>query len=95
MIGGGCPIIWKSKLISEICLSTMESGEYISLSKSCRDLLPLQCLVQELGEALNLDSSGKIPPSLLSNRFGLMKLVMVSQLLLAMTTNKDISFPIK
>ncbi len=54
---GGCPVIWKSKLISEICLSTMES-EYISLSKSCRDLLPLQRLVQELGEALEIKKPG-------------------------------------
>ena len=55
---GGCPVIWKSKLISEICLSTMES-EYISLSKSCRDLLPLQRLVKELGDALHIASPGK------------------------------------
>ena len=54
---GGCPVIWKSKLISEICLSTMES-EYISLSKSCRDLLPLQRLVAELGTALKLEHPG-------------------------------------
>ena len=51
---GGCPIVWKSKLIAEICLSTMES-EYISLSKACKDLLPIQRVVTEVGIALGLE----------------------------------------
>jgi hypothetical protein len=45
-----CPVIWKSKLQTEIALSTMES-EYIALSTSCRDLLPLQNLVTEVATA--------------------------------------------
>jgi hypothetical protein len=45
-----CPIIWKSKLQTEIALSTMES-EYIALSTSCRDLLPVQNLVKEVAIA--------------------------------------------
>ena len=52
---GGCPVVWRSKLISEICLSTMES-EYISLSTSCWDLLPLQNIVKEVGASLGLPS---------------------------------------
>ena len=52
---GGCPVLWKSKLLTEICLSTMES-EYISLSKSCRDTLPLQGLVAEVGTSLGLNN---------------------------------------
>ena len=51
---GGCPVIWRSKLISEICLSTMES-EYIALSTSCRDLLPLQHIVKEVGASLGMN----------------------------------------
>jgi hypothetical protein len=35
-----CPILWKSKLQTEIALSTMEA-EYVALSTSCRDLFPL------------------------------------------------------
>ena len=54
----GCPIVWRSKLISEICLSTMES-EYISLSKSCRDLLPIHDVVKEVGATFGL-SEGKL-----------------------------------
>lgn len=36
----GCPIIWSSKLQTEIALSTTES-EYIALSQSASDVLPL------------------------------------------------------
>jgi hypothetical protein len=35
-----CPVLWKSKLQTEIALSTMEA-EYVALSTSCRDLFPL------------------------------------------------------
>ena len=42
----GCPIIWKSKLQTEIALSTTES-EYISLSQSIRDLIPLREMLIE------------------------------------------------
>ena len=45
-----CPVIWRSKLQTEIALSTMES-EYIALSQSCRELLPLQNLVREVAGA--------------------------------------------
>jgi hypothetical protein len=44
---GNCPIIWCSKLQSEIALSTTES-EYIALSQSLRDALPLVELLKEL-----------------------------------------------
>ena len=43
----GCPIIWCSKLQTEIALSTTES-EYIALSQSLRDVIPLMNLLQEL-----------------------------------------------
>ena len=48
-----CPVIWKSKLLPLICLSTMES-EYVALSTACRDLLPLHRILRELGEVLAL-----------------------------------------
>jgi hypothetical protein len=35
-----CPVLWKSKLQTEIVLSTIEA-EYFALSTSCRDLFPL------------------------------------------------------
>ena len=42
-----CPILWSSKLQSEIALSPMEA-EYISLSQALRDVIPLQAMMQEL-----------------------------------------------
>ena len=35
----GCPIVWVSKLQSEICLSTVEA-EYVALSQAMRELIP-------------------------------------------------------
>jgi hypothetical protein len=43
----GCPLIWGSKLQTEIALSTTES-EYISLSTSLREVIPLMELIKEL-----------------------------------------------
>jgi hypothetical protein len=50
----GCPILWTSKLQSEIALSTTEA-EYISLSQAMRDLIPLKTVLQELSETFNYD----------------------------------------
>jgi Reverse transcriptase (RNA-dependent DNA polymerase)/GAG-pre-integrase domain len=46
----GCPLLWKSKLQTEIALSTTES-EYISLSTALREVIPLYNLLQELRKA--------------------------------------------
>jgi hypothetical protein len=43
----GCPIHWVSRLQMEIALSTAEA-EYIALSQSLRDVLPLISLLKEL-----------------------------------------------
>ena len=43
----GCPIIWVSKMQTEISLSTTEA-EYIALSQSMRDLIPFTNLLAEL-----------------------------------------------
>jgi hypothetical protein len=43
----GCPIIWASKLQSQVALSTTEA-EYISLSMSLRDVLPIMFLLDEM-----------------------------------------------
>jgi hypothetical protein len=50
---GDCPLLWVSKLQSEIALSTTEA-EYIALSQAIRELLPMRELFQEVGTALNL-----------------------------------------
>ena len=41
----GCPIVWTSKLQSDIALSTMEA-EYNAPSMALKDLLPLKRLVE-------------------------------------------------
>ncbi len=50
---GGCPILWKSQLQTEISLSTLES-EYSALSASMRTLLPLPDLLSEICRELTL-----------------------------------------
>jgi hypothetical protein len=51
---GNCPLMWVSKLQTEIALSTLEA-EYIALSQAMRELLPMRELLQEVGTNLNLD----------------------------------------
>jgi hypothetical protein len=51
-----CPILWSSKLQSEIALSTTEA-EYISLSQSLRDLIPMRTILHELSTVCNITSS--------------------------------------
>ncbi len=43
----GCPLVWGSKLQTEIALSTTES-EYVALSTSLREVIPLMELIKEL-----------------------------------------------
>jgi hypothetical protein len=44
---GNFPIVWLSKLQTEIAMSTTEA-EYVSLSQSLRDCIPLMQLMKEL-----------------------------------------------
>lgn len=43
----GCPVLWVSKLQTQVALSTTEA-EYIALSKSLRDMIPVMELLKEL-----------------------------------------------
>jgi hypothetical protein len=49
----GCPCLWVSKLQTEIALSTLEA-EYIALSTTMRDLLPMRRMLHEIGTKLKL-----------------------------------------
>ena len=49
----GCPIYWRSKLQTEIALSTTEA-EYIALSQAMRDVLPFLNLMEEINQVLPL-----------------------------------------
>ena len=43
----GCPILWASRLMREICLSTTEA-EYCCLSEALRQVIPLMNIITEL-----------------------------------------------
>jgi hypothetical protein len=55
----GCPVIWASKLQSEIALSTTES-EYIALSTATQYLLPLRRILQDIKELTNVSIIDRI-----------------------------------
>ena len=48
-----CPIYWSSKLQTEIALSTVKA-EYIALSSSLREVIPLMTVMDELNEVFPL-----------------------------------------
>ena len=48
-----CPVIWASKMQTEIALSMMEA-KYIALSTTCRDLFPLMDKLVEITSVLDL-----------------------------------------
>ena len=52
----GVPLIWKSQLISEICLSTLHA-EYVGLVSALRALIPLRGQIVDLLSFLNLPSA--------------------------------------
>lgn len=52
----GCPILWCSKLQTEITLSTTEA-EYVALSQAMREVIPLMNLMKELEGVLKMNAS--------------------------------------
>ena len=42
----GCPLLWASKLQTEIALSSIKA-EYIALSQALREVIPLRALMKE------------------------------------------------
>ena len=54
-----CPILWVSRLQSEILLSVCES-EHIALSTALRDAMPLMALLEEVFEAFNITRNKQI-----------------------------------
>jgi hypothetical protein len=48
-----CPIYWKSKLQTEIALSTTEA-EYVALSTTLREVIPLLTIMEEINEVFPL-----------------------------------------
>lgn len=61
----GCPILFVSKMQTEIALSTTEA-EYIALSQAMRDLIPFTTMAAELGTVY---SNEKLTPKILCRLF--------------------------
>jgi hypothetical protein len=57
---GACPIIWASKLMQEVALSTAEA-EYGAISMSLRDVIFLMQLLEETAKELTWETSKKVP----------------------------------
>jgi len=55
----GCPLIWKSQLMPNICLTTAES-EYYALSQSMRVLLPIRSTLIEMINNISFPSQLKV-----------------------------------
>ena len=63
---GGCPLVWKSQLISTIVLSTQES-EYFGLSACMKEMIPVRRLLVEVADMLRL--SPELTPTISSRVF--------------------------
>jgi hypothetical protein len=56
LLVANCPVIWVSKLQTEIALSTLEA-KYIALSQAMRNMIPMRVVVDEITNFLNYDKT--------------------------------------
>ena len=54
MLLNGCPIIWSSKLMQSVCLSTM-MAEYYALSAAMKEALPLLEVIKSVADGFGID----------------------------------------
>ena len=53
MLLNGCPIVWSSKLMQQVALSTM-MAEYYALSAAMKEVLPLQEVIKKTSVGLGI-----------------------------------------
>ena len=76
----GCPVLWVSKLQSVCSLSTTES-EYIALSQSLRDVIPMMELLKELTSHMSIqDISPVINCSVFEDNNGALELAQLPRM---------------
>ena len=78
---GNCPLLWSSKLQSEIACSTMEA-EFIALSAAMRDLIPARHILQAIGKALDLPvpSGANLKSTIFEDNNGCLQLATVPKM---------------
>ena len=77
----GCPITWASKMQTEVALSTTES-EYIGLSHTLRNVIPLMELVKELQskDVLSTDQHPRVHCKLFEDNSGAIEMANVPKM---------------
>ena len=77
----GCPIIWSSKLQTEITLSSTAT-EYVAFSMAMQELLPMHTLLQEVGYKLGLNfvSTSLVRSTIFEDNQGCLSLVNVPKM---------------
>jgi hypothetical protein len=70
----GCPILWVSKMQTEITLSTTEA-EYVALSQSMRDVIPFMNIMDEINDIYGIvESKPEIKCTLFEDNNGAIEL---------------------
>ena len=77
----GCPIIWASKLQTEITLSST-AAEYVAFSMAMRELLPMRALLQEISSKMGLSvlSNSLVRSAVFEDNQGCLSLVNVPKM---------------
>ena len=84
-----CPLLWVSKLQTEIALSTRDA-EFIALSQAMRELLPMRELLTDIAKEMQLDigSPAMVRSKVFEDNNGALSLAMVPRLT---TRNKHLA----